>query len=327
MNGKRIKVNDFKFKYGQETIFINVFGAFKYKKNNNKYVIYSYDNSKLYYGSLFIRDNELVIMLSKNDGENLINKFLDDILTGNSDSDFEVISLDKIISAQIIDEGVINKKIDINKLDELTIPKKKTSEVVNENKKKKRISISGIFFALFIVVVVAFFFFNPEVIVGKDKNYVCDREYNHNTLSVFVREEVKLTFSGKGKVKNSVVINNYIFNSDSRYNKFKNNGEFYKYMNEGDTYKFIDEEKTYRVMSTSYQNVKPEIKAQIEKKTTKIANQIKARHRKVKPGIKTKICFYLMRMLHTKGWDEADLAYWREKGWDKDQRQIGRAHV
>ena len=26
-----------------------------------------------------------------------------------------------------------------------------------------------------------------------------------------------------------------------------------------------------------------------------------------------------MRMLHTKGWDEADLAYWREKGWDKDQ--------
>ena len=65
---------------------------------------------------------------------------------------------------------------------------------------------------------------------------------------------------------------------------------------------------------------KPEIKAQIEKKTTKIANQIKARHRKVKPGIKTKIFFYLMRMLHTKRWDEADLAYWREKGWDKDQR-------
>ena len=110
MNGKRIKVNDFKFKYGQETIFINVFGAFKYKKNNNKYVIYSYDNSKLYYGSLFIRDNELVIMLSKNDGENLINKFLDDILTGNSDSDFEVISLDKIINnsknSKLIKEGI-----------------------------------------------------------------------------------------------------------------------------------------------------------------------------------------------------------------------------
>ena len=76
--------------------------------------------------------------------------------------------------------------------------------------------------------------------------------------------------------------------------------------------------KTYkygvRVMSTSYQNVKPEIKAQIEKKTTKIANQIKARHGKVKTGLKTKICFYFMRMLHTRGWDESDLAYWRRLG-------------
>ncbi len=187
MNGKRIKVNDFKFKYGQETIFINVFGAFKYKKNNNKYVIYSYDNSKLYYGSLFIRDNELVIMLSKNDGENLINKFLDDILTGNSDSDFEVISLDKIISAQIIDEGVINKKIDINKLDELTIPKKKASEVVNENKKKKKKEYQYLeyFFCIIYSCCSGFLLFNPEVTVGKDKNYVCDREYNHNVLYVF----------------------------------------------------------------------------------------------------------------------------------------------
>lgn len=249
MNGKRIKVNDFKFKYGQETVFINVFGAFRYKKNNNKYAVYSYDNSKLYYGSLFIRDKELVIMLSKDDNEDLIDSFLNNILNSEKNNAFEIISLDNINSAQIIDEGIINKKIDINKLDELTIPKKKVQEVVNKNKRKKRISISGIFFALFIVVVVAFFFFNPEVIMGKDKKYVCDREYNHNTLSILIREEVKLTFSGKGKIKNSVVTNNYIFNSDSRYNKFKNNGEFYKYMNEGDTYKFVDEEKTYRVMS------------------------------------------------------------------------------
>ena len=248
MNGKRIKVNDFKFKYGQDTIFINVFGAFKYKKNNNKYVVYSYDNSKLYYGSFFIRDNELVIMLSKNDSEDLIDKFLDDILNGSNDDNFEDISLDKITGAQIIDEGVINKKIDINKLDELTIPKKKVQEEAVENKKKKGISISGIFFVLFIVVVVAFFFFNPEVIMGKDKNYVCNIKYNHKTLSIPVIEEVKLTFNGKSKIKSSMVTYDYIFKSDSEYNKFKNSGEFYKYLNEGDTYKFIDKDKIYRVM-------------------------------------------------------------------------------
>ena len=144
-------------------------------------------------------------------------------------------------------EAICDVDVDIKKLNDITIPKHKVVE--KEVVPKKKVNFTIVFLLVFILVVAMFFFFNPEVIVGKDKNYVCDREYNHNVLYVFVKEEVKLTFSGKGKIKNSVVTNNYIFNSDSRYNKFKNNGEFYKYMNEGDTYKFIDEEKTYRVMS------------------------------------------------------------------------------
>ena len=249
MNGKRIKVNDFKFKDGQETIFINVYGAFKYKKNSNKYVVYSYDNSKLYYGSLFVRNNEIVIMLSKDDSEELIDKFLNNILSGTSDNNFETISLDKITEAQIIDEGIVTEKFDISRLNELTIPKEKVKQDTTQNEKKKSVSISGIFFALFIIVVVAFFFFNPEAIMGKDKSYACSTEYNNSTLSTIVREEIKFIFDGKGKIKNVTVTSDYIFNSDTRYNKFKNDGEFYKYMDEGDTYKFIDEEKTYRVMS------------------------------------------------------------------------------
>lgn len=249
MNGKRIKVNDFKFKYGQETIFINVYGAFKYKKNSNKYVVYSYDNSKLYYGSLFVRNNEIVIMLSKDDSEELIDKFLNNILSGTGDNNFETISLDKITEAQIIDEGIVTEKFDISRLNELTIPKEKVKQDTTQNEKKKSVSISGIFFALFIIVVVAFFFFNPEAIMGKDKSYACSTEYNNSTLSTIVREEIKFIFDGKGKIKNATVTSDYIFNSDTRYNKFKNDGEFYKYMDEGDTYKFIDEEKTYRVMS------------------------------------------------------------------------------
>lgn len=248
MNGKRIKVNDFKFKYGQETIFINVFGAFKYKKNNNKYVVYSYDNNKLCYGSLFIRNSEIVIMLSKNDDDSLVQRFLEDVLNGNIDDDFEVISLDKIDSAQIIDEGIVNKSFDIDRLKDLTIPKKKIKEEIPENKKKKSLSISGIFFVLFLIVVVAFFFFNPEVIMGKDKNYICSREYIHKTLSINVKEEIKLTFNGRGKIKAASGTNDYVFNDINYYNKFKDSGEFYKYMDEGNTYKFIDKDKTYRVM-------------------------------------------------------------------------------
>lgn len=51
-----------------------------------------------------------------------------------------------------------------------------------------------------------------------------------------------------------------------------------------------------------------------------MAYQIKKNAWHVKTGIKTKICFYFMRMLHTRGWDEADLAYWSKKGWDREKR-------
>ena len=66
--------------------------------------------------------------------------------------------------------------------------------------------------------------------------------------------------------------------------------------------------------------IKPKIKAKIEKDTNKMAYQIKKNAGHVKTGIKTKICFYFMRMLHTRGWDEADLAYWSKKGWDREKR-------
>ena len=42
MIGKKIKINDYKFTYGKEVMYVNVYGAFKSGKSGNKYVIYSY---------------------------------------------------------------------------------------------------------------------------------------------------------------------------------------------------------------------------------------------------------------------------------------------
>ena len=96
MIGKRIKVNDYKFVYGQETIYVNVFAAFKNKKNGNKYIIYSYDNKKIYFGTLFVREQEIIVMTSKENISNIIKNFIDLLLNRNVDSDYEVISLDNI---------------------------------------------------------------------------------------------------------------------------------------------------------------------------------------------------------------------------------------
>ena len=53
----------------------------------------------------------------------------------------------------------------------------------------------------------------------------------------------------------------------------------------------------------------------IDKKTTQLANKIIKRNGKIKPSIKTRLFFYVMSKLQRKGFNEADAAYWKEKGW------------
>lgn len=77
--------------------------------------------------------------------------------------------------------------------------------------------------------------------------------------------------------------------------------------------------KTYKygvgVAAVSWDGVSSRTKARIEKKTTILAKKIKANEGNIKPTIKTKVFFLVMRMMQKSGWNEADVNYWREKGW------------
>lgn len=82
--------------------------------------------------------------------------------------------------------------------------------------------------------------------------------------------------------------------------------------------------KTYRyginISATSWQRVSPKKKAHIDKEMAKLAHEIRRNAGHVTPGIKTKAFFHLVRQLQKKGWNEADLVYWREKGWKGRKR-------
>lgn len=251
MIGKKIKVNDYKFTYGQETITLNMYGVFKTVKGN-KYAVYSYENNqnKLFYGSFFQRNKEAVIMASKENPKEIVKEFIDTILKEEKSNKFEIISLEEIESAQIIDEYPLDFNVDTSKLYDLTIPKPIIKEEVKETKKKKPISIAAIFFALFILVVIAFFFVNPEVILGDKKNYTCTKTYLHSSLPATITEEISLTFSGRGTITNIDVTTDYAFTNTTYYQEFKDKSYFYQFIEEGDTYKFIDENYTYRLFSS-----------------------------------------------------------------------------
>lgn len=69
------------------------------------------------------------------------------------------------------------------------------------------------------------------------------------------------------------------------------------------------------VQETSWERVKPAIKEKINKRTTAIADKIKRNTKDIKPPLKTKLIFNIMRMMQKRGWNDADINYWKEKGW------------
>ena len=77
--------------------------------------------------------------------------------------------------------------------------------------------------------------------------------------------------------------------------------------------------KTYKlgvaVAETSWSRVKCSIKEKVDKKTTALAKKINRKHDKITPTFKSKILFKVMRLMQKNGWNDADVNYWKEKGW------------
>ncbi len=74
------------------------------------------------------------------------------------------------------------------------------------------------------------------------------------------------------------------------------------------------------VQETNWEQVKPGIKKRISRKTKALARRISKKSGKVKPGIKTRGFFNIMAMMQKNGFNPADVAYWKEKGWTKGKR-------
>jgi multimeric flavodoxin WrbA len=79
--------------------------------------------------------------------------------------------------------------------------------------------------------------------------------------------------------------------------------------------------KTYRlpftVAAMSWKDVKDERKVKLQKKAKKLAREINKRHCKVKPGIRSKFMFGMMRAMQ-KGkmsWNPVDRKHWEDNGW------------
>ena len=69
-----------------------------------------------------------------------------------------------------------------------------------------------------------------------------------------------------------------------------------------------------------WNSVSEKKKRSIEKAVDALAQKITAKHGRVSSGLKTKGFFNIMRLLQKRGWNETDVAYWKEKGWTGKKR-------
>ena len=89
MKGKEIKVIEYNLTYGNNVRLVNVLGCFKYKENDNLYIVYSdviNNYNIIYYGSSHIKDKSVLSMQCKNekDKETSIKKVKEKISEKNN---------------------------------------------------------------------------------------------------------------------------------------------------------------------------------------------------------------------------------------------------
>lgn len=82
--------------------------------------------------------------------------------------------------------------------------------------------------------------------------------------------------------------------------------------------------RTYKlgmgVAATDWDSIAEKKKSKIDAKTTAIADKIRRRSGNVKPSLKTKGFFFIMRLMQKNGYNPADVEYWKNKGWIEKKR-------
>lgn len=82
--------------------------------------------------------------------------------------------------------------------------------------------------------------------------------------------------------------------------------------------------KTYRygvaVMETCWERVGEKKKRRIDRQLDRLARKIRENQGHIRPSVKTKAVFAVMRQMQKHGWNGADMSYWRDKGWTGKKR-------
>ena len=253
MIGKVINVGEFELKFGNKQREINAYACFKEKKYNTTIIVFSFiGDNNVYYGNAHVKKDKIVIMKLNQDKDDLVLKFIEDLLKENLD-DYEITKLDDVEMVEIISYNNLEISSDkLKSLDDKTIPK----PVIKDEEEKVSNHNLVIFFGLGLALlgIGSYIFANRENIFNNKKDYECVTSYNHNELDVKVSESRNINFVNN-KINIMDIEVDYLFNDKSDYLSFKRNKKEFNYsLYKDGSYKYLDDEAILKMFYTNYKD-------------------------------------------------------------------------
>lgn len=244
MTGKKLKISNNDLYGNQDERQVAAFLCFNHLKYMNNYVIFSfvgeYDKNILYYGSIHLKTNSLVIFAVKENEKVYIDTFREQFLTNTIDpKEYQIIDISQIEKVELVSfTEVPYDKISI--LDNLTISKPMT-------KKQEETKESKPFFLYFLLIVLIAFLsfitylkFNPNII-PEPKVLTCTNNFYNQELKMNYEEIRKVLFNPNGTINKIDVTNTYTFSDEETYLDFKNNDKETEYFKNINNFEYLDD--------------------------------------------------------------------------------------
>lgn len=252
MNGKILKISSNDLYGNVDERQVIVFACFNHIKYMNKYILFTflgeYDKKKLYYGSIHMKDNSIVVFSVKENVFGYIDKFKNEYIEGKiDDREYEILDISKMEKIELVSYSEMDSD-QLNKLEELSLKKDNANEI-EDNKKKKPVFLYILLIILILLLIgITYLYLRPDDFVIINKKLICEKDRYNQEVEMNYKENREILFDRNDKVKKIEVHDKYIFDDVDLYNQFKDNELEKDYFKIDGTFKYIDESLELKII-------------------------------------------------------------------------------
>ena len=253
MNGKILKISSNDLYGNVDERQVVVFACFNHVKYMNKYILFTflgeYEKKKLYYGSIHMKENSLVVFSVRDNVFGYIDKFKNEYISGMVDrNEYEILDISKMEKVELVsyNEMEFDK---LKELEDISIKKTNTESVVEVDKEKKPVFLYILLVILILLLIgITYLYLRPDDFVIKNRNLVCEKNKYNMELDMKYLENRVVLFDRNDKLKKIEINDSYVFDDIDLYNEFKDNEREKDYFKIDGTFKYIDENLELKII-------------------------------------------------------------------------------